>query len=99
MNHKFINRNTFFKAAIAAIFLFTSISITTEQYTQKVTFPKILYYKTYTVQEGDTLSQIAERFKSKDTELTNYIAEIEYQNNRSSSEVMAGEVLQIPIEE
>lgn len=62
-------------------------------------FPKyeIIKYNTYEVKYGDTLSEIAERFKPEHMKLSSFIAEIQFVNS-ISREINAGENLLIPVE-
>lgn len=63
-------------------------------------FPKyeIVKCNTYEIQPGDTLSEIAEKFKPEHMKLSNYIVEIQFVNG-ISREINAGNQLLIPVEE
>ena len=62
-------------------------------------FPKyeIINCKTYEIKSGDTLSEIAERFKPEHMKLSNYIAEIKFANG-IGGDISAGNKLLIPVE-
>ena len=63
-------------------------------------FPKykVVNCKTYEVKLGDTLSEIAERFKPEHMKLSNYIVEIQFING-IGREIRAGDKLLIPVEQ
>ena len=58
---------------------------------------KIIKCYTYEVKLGDTLSEIAERFKPEYMKLSNYIAEIQFTNG-IGTEISEGDKLLIPVE-
>ena len=56
---------------------------------------EVVNCKTYEVKLGDTLSEIAERFKPENMKLSNYIVEIQYVNS-IGLDIMPGEKILIP---
>ena len=63
-------------------------------------YPKyeIVNYKVYDIKFGDTLSEIAKRYKPEYMKLSNYIVEIQF-INYISIEISVGDRLLIPVEE
>lgn len=57
---------------------------------------KVLYIK-YTVSEGDTLWEIADKFCGDDTDIRDYIYEIRKANNLDSACINIGDVLIVPV--
>jgi len=57
---------------------------------------EVVNCKTYEVKLGDTLSEIAERFKPENMKLSNYIVEIQYANS-IGYDIMPGEKILIPM--
>ncbi|MDT8718288.1 LysM peptidoglycan-binding domain-containing protein [Clostridium sp. 19966] len=83
------------KIKIVLVLLFIVVSYTT--FSKNTTSKKVYSIKQskiYTVKKGDTLSEIAQKYKGNE-KLTNMINEIKYLNN-INDEIYPGEELEIP---
>lgn len=86
----------FIKSILFIVFV-TIFVVIINKHSNNYTAFQVITTRAYTVKTGDTLSEIAEKYKPKDMKLSNYIEEIKYKNN-IGNDIIQGKKLIIPIE-